>query len=131
MLTEPTPNAQSSVQPQSSDEKNPSPLSLRRMPGGLGLVVGVGVGVAMTLGGMTLMARSDKKAPGASPQEKVSKGSQQSVSVATAQLMPMAQAFTVQGTVEARNWVSIIPKTAGVQIKSISVPWFSLPAGRL
>ncbi len=121
MFLEPTPDAQSSVQPQSPEEKTPSPSSLRRMPGGLGILVGIGVGVAMTMGGMTLVARSDKKAPGASPQEKISKGSQQSVSIATAQLMPMAQAFTVQGTVEARNWVSIIPKTAGVQIKSISV----------
>jgi multidrug efflux pump subunit AcrA (membrane-fusion protein) len=75
----------------------------------------------MTLGGMTLMARSDKQAPASSPPEKIAKGSQQSVSVATAQWMPMAQTFSVQGSVEARNWVSIIPKAAGVQIKSISV----------
>lgn len=121
MLLEPTPDAQSSVQPQASDEKNLSPLSLRKIPSGLGLLVGIGIGVAMTLGGITLVASSDKQPPGAAPQEKVSKGSQQSVSAATAQLMPMAQSFTVQGTVEARNWVSIIPKTAGVQIKSISV----------
>ena len=119
MLPEPTPN--------SSEENSPSTLprrtiSRRTIPGGgIGVLVGIGVGIAMTLGGMTLMARSDKQTPASSTPEKVAKGSQQSVSVATAQWMPMAQTFTVQGSVEARNWVSIIPKVAGVQIKSIAV----------
>jgi HlyD family secretion protein len=83
--------------------------------------VGIGVGVALTLGGMTLMARSDKQAPTTTAPEKAAKGSQQSVSVASAQVMPMAQTFAVQGSVEARNWVSVIPKATGVQIKSIAV----------
>jgi HlyD family secretion protein len=121
MLSEPTPDAQSSAQSQALEENRHSPLFSRRMPVSIGVLVGIGVGVAMTLGGMTLMARSDKQSPAASPQEKVAKGSQQSVSVASAQVMPMAQTFTVQGSVEARNWVSVIPKAAGVQIKSIAV----------
>jgi HlyD family secretion protein len=121
MLTESNSDAPSSIEPQSSNENSLAPLSLRRMQGGVGVLVGIGVGVAMTMGGMTLMARSDKQGAATSPQEKVAKGSQQSVGAATAQLMPMAQTFTVQGTVEARNWVSVIPKVAGVQIKSISV----------
>jgi HlyD family secretion protein len=114
MLSEPTPNP--------SPEHSPSTLPRRIAPRGLGVVVGMGVGIAMTLGGMTLMARSDKQAPAASSTPaKVAKGSQQSVSVAAAQWMPMSQTFAVQGSVEARNWVSVIPKVAGVQIKSIAV----------
>jgi HlyD family secretion protein len=122
MLSEPTPDAQPSIQPKVSDESRQATLSPPKMPsGGIGVLAGIGIGIAITLGGMTLMARSNKQSPAASPQEKVAKGSQQSVSVASAQVMSIAQTFAVQGSVEARNWVSVIPKATGVQIKSIAV----------
>ncbi|NJM76269.1 MAG: efflux RND transporter periplasmic adaptor subunit [Acaryochloridaceae cyanobacterium RU_4_10] len=98
-----------------SSEPMPSPQWLS---GGRGLWLGLVAGLAIAGGGMALTARSAKQAI-LSP--KIAPGSQQSVSVATAQWMPISLTFPVQGSVEARNWVSVMPKSAGVQIKSILV----------
>lgn len=100
-------------------EVSSEPMPSRHwLSGGRGLWLGLVAGLAIAGGGMALTARSAKQTI-LSP--KVAKGSQQSVSVATAQWMPISLTFPVQGSVEARNWVSVIPKSPGVQIKSILV----------
>jgi HlyD family secretion protein len=133
MLSDPPPNLEpakpeSSHSPEVNEkmeemdsfiEVSSEPMSSRHwLSGGRGLWLGLVAGLAIAGGGMALTARSAKQAI-LSP--KLARGSQQSVSVATAQWMPISLTFPVQGTVEARNWVSVIPKSPGVQIKSILV----------
>jgi HlyD family secretion protein len=88
--------------------------------GGRGMLLGLGLGVVIALGGTKLF--SNPTAPTSTP-SKTSKSSVagQSVSVETAQIAGMVQSVPIQGTVQARDWVLVMPKFAGVQVKAILV----------
>ncbi len=85
--------------------------------GGRGVLIGLGLGIAIALGGTKLFSGSP--APPASSQKTPVAG--QSVSIAPVQQTGVVQSLPIQGTVQARDWVLVIPKFAGVQIKSLLV----------
>jgi HlyD family secretion protein len=86
--------------------------------GGRGILLGLGLGIAIALGGTKLFSNSDSN-PTATP-PKVSVAGQ-SVSVEPARLAGVAQSIPIQGTVQARDWVLVMPKFAGVQVKTLLV----------
>ncbi|MGB8701332.1 MAG: efflux RND transporter periplasmic adaptor subunit [Thermosynechococcaceae cyanobacterium] len=116
MLSDPSTTDESAPEPPHTDAVQKPKVSLS---GRGNLMLGMGIGVAIALGGMALMNRSTPKA--ATPPAQANPGGQQSVSVATAQWQTTPQTIPVQGSVEARDWVSVMPRAPGVQIKSISV----------
>jgi HlyD family secretion protein len=89
------------------------------LSGGRGMLIGLGLGMAIAAGGMTLAGRSGKEPAAPAVQKATVAG--QTVSVEAAKLTSVTQTFPVQGTVQARNWVSVIPKAAGVQIQEVRV----------
>ncbi|HEY9823831.1 MAG TPA: efflux RND transporter periplasmic adaptor subunit [Stenomitos sp.] len=91
------------------------------LSGGRGLILGLCLGVAIALGVTALMARPAKEKGAAPGMQSSNQGSRQSVRVSTVAWRSVAQTIPVQGSVEARNWVSVMPKAPGVQIKSIAV----------
>ncbi len=96
----------------------PDSIAIPRPKRGAGLLLGVGLGMAISIGGMTLLRPKDSPVP-APVQRTTATG--QSVSVETVKLMSIAQTFPAQGSVEARDWVSVLPKASGIQIKEIRV----------
>ena len=93
-------------------------IAVPRPKQGVGVLLGVGLGMAIAVGGMTLLRPKESTVP-APVQRTTATG--QSVSVEAVKLMSIAQTFPAQGSVEARDWVSVLPRTAGVQIKEIRV----------
>lgn len=86
--------------------------------GGRGILLGMGLGMTIAIGGMSFLARPK---PTAAPIAQAVAPSGQTVSIETAKLTSVSQTFPTQGNVEARDWVSVMPKAAGVQIKEIRV----------
>ncbi len=86
--------------------------------GGKGVLIGMGFGIAIAVGGMSFLSRPANQAAPAAQQATVAG---QSVTVETVKLTSVAQTFPVQGTVQARDWVSVLPRATGVQIKEIRV----------
>ena len=99
-------------------EIEPGSIAVPRPERGGGVLIGVGLGMAIAVGGMTLLR--PKEAPIPAPVQ-VTTATGQSVSVEPVKLMSIAQTFPAQGSVEARDWVSVLPKAAGIQIKEIRV----------
>jgi HlyD family secretion protein len=91
--------------------------------GGRGILLGLGLGIAIALGGTKLFSNPSpsKSAPTTAPAASKNTAAGQSVSVEAAQIAGVIQSVPIQGTVQARDWVLVIPKFAGVQIKTILV----------
>jgi HlyD family secretion protein len=94
-----------------------------RLSGGRGILLGLGLGIAIALAGTKIFSGSS---PSKSASTTASTASNtnvggQSVSVETAQMAGVIQSVPIQGTVQARDWILVIPKFPGVQIESILV----------
>ncbi len=91
------------------------------LAGTRGLLAGVGIGIAIAAGGMTLLSQTGKPAaaPAADPQSAPVAG--QSVSVEAAKLAFVPKTFSATGSVDAQDWVQVTPQATGVQIQQILV----------
>lgn len=85
--------------------------------GNRGLFLGLGLGIAVTLIGTKLFTSPSQPKTIASQSTAIG----QSVSTITVKTTGVTQSIPIQGTVQAQEWVQVIPKFPGVQIKSISV----------
>lgn len=83
--------------------------------------IAVGLGVAVAIASVAYWNHTQSEQPVAAEPQKSEAPAGQSVQVETAESTLVSQSFPAQGTVEARNWVSVIPKSPGVQIKEIRV----------
>ncbi|WP_233220935.1 efflux RND transporter periplasmic adaptor subunit [Chlorogloea sp. CCALA 695] len=83
------------------------------------LLVGTGLGIGLTGLGMTIMNRPTTK-PAVTPQS-VNLAPSMSVTIASAELTPVARTLSVTGTVNARDLIPVLPQATGLQIKQILV----------
>ena len=98
----------------------PTPRPPQRSRGWLvPLLVGTGLGVGLTGLGMTIMNRPTTK-PVVTPQS-VNLAPSMSVTIAPAELTPVARTLSVTGTVNARDLIPVLPQATGLQIKQILV----------
>ena len=98
----------------------PTPKPPQRSRGWLvPLLVGTGLGIGLTGLGMTIMNRPTTK-PALTPQS-VNLAPSMSVTIAPAELTPVARTLSVTGTVNARDLIPVLPQATGLQIKQILV----------
>ncbi len=98
----------------------PTPKPPQRSRGWLvPLLVGTGLGIGLTGLGMTIMNRPTTK-PAVTPQS-VNLAPSMSVTIASAELTPVARTLSVTGTVNARDLIPVLPQATGLQIKQILV----------
>ena len=98
----------------------PTPKPPQRSRGWLvPLLVGTGLGIGLTGLGMTIMNRPTTK-PAVTPQS-VNLAPSMSVTIAPAELTPVARTLSVTGTVNARDLIPVLPQATGLQIKQILV----------
>ena len=110
------------LQDQYSDEKPSKERALWKfrsesLAGGRGVLMGLGLGVIVTLVGTKLLSGS----PSAPPSVQKASVAGQSVTIVPVRQTGVVQSLPIQGTVQARDWVLVIPKLAGVQIKTLLV----------
>ncbi|AFZ30085.1 efflux transporter, RND family, MFP subunit [Gloeocapsa sp. PCC 7428] len=84
------------------------------------LVVGTGLGVAIAFGGMRFFSRPTLTAPNQTPQQTVAPPSM-SVTVEPVRSTQVARSLSVTGTIAARDLISVLPQTNGLQIRQILV----------
>jgi HlyD family secretion protein len=84
-----------------------------------GVLVGLGLGIAIALIGTKLFSSPSQPTKTATPSQ--ISGAGQSVSTATVKAAGVVQSIPIQGTVQARDWVLVMPKFSGVQVKGILV----------
>ncbi len=97
-----------------------APPSRSRLAGTRGILAGVGIGMAIAVGGMTLLSNSSKPAaPTTTIQEAPVAG--QSVAVEMATLAFVPKTFSATGSVNAQDWAQVMPQATGVQIQQILV----------
>jgi HlyD family secretion protein len=89
--------------------------------GGRGILLGLGLGIAIALGGTKLFSNPSPSKSTSTTAASKNTAAGQSVSVEAAQIAGVIQSVPIQGTVQARDWVLVIPRFAGVQIKTILV----------
>ncbi len=91
--------------------------------GGRGILIGLGLGIVIALGGTKLFSNPSpsKSTSTKAPTSAKKAAAGQSISVETVQMAGVVQSVPIQGTVQARDWVLVIPKFPGVQIKTILV----------
>ncbi|NET35119.1 MAG: efflux RND transporter periplasmic adaptor subunit [Cyanothece sp. SIO1E1] len=101
-----------------------------RRAGGLvgkwGLLIGIGIGIALSVVGTRLLAGSAAKTKVTSPavaqtQPQADNNTAQSVTVMTVKSTPIAQTIAVTGTVNERELLEISPQVSGLQIQQILV----------
>lgn len=97
----------------------PTPKPPQRRGWLVPLLVGTGLGIGLTGLGMTIMNRPTTK-PAVTPQS-VNLAPSMSVTVASAELTPVARTLSVTGTVNARDLIPVLPQATGLQIKQILV----------
>ena len=98
----------------------PTPKPPQRSRGWLvPLLVGTGLGIGLTGLGMTIMNRPTTK-PAVAPQS-VNLAPSMSVTIASAELTPVARTLSVTGTVNARDLIPVLPQATSLQIKQILV----------
>ncbi len=108
--------------PGAQDELASAPTSSSRpertwRSGNRGLFVGLGIGVAITLGATALL-RPAKPVAEASSAPLVAG---QSVAVATTKLALVPKTLTATGNVDSRDWAQVMPQATGLQIQRILV----------
>lgn len=97
----------------------PTPKPPQRRGWLVPLLVGTGLGIGLTGLGMTIMNRPTTK-PAVTPQS-VNLAPSMSVTIASAELTPVARTLSVTGTVNARDLIPVLPQATGLQIKQILV----------
>ncbi len=84
------------------------------------LLVGTGIGIGLAGLGTTIINRPNVTKPAATPSSVIAPPAI-SVTVAPAQLTPVARTLNVTGTVNARDLIPVLPQATGLQIKQILV----------
>lgn len=84
------------------------------------LLLGTGIGIGLTGVGMTIMNRPNAVKPAATAPNEIAPPAT-SVTVAPAQLTPVARTLNVTGTVNARDLIPVLPQATGLQIKQLLV----------
>lgn len=88
------------------------------------VLIGTGLGIALTIGGMRLISaptsNSTAKAPNQTQQDQ-SQPSGMSVTVAPVETTRVTRTLNTTGTVAARELIAIFPEATGLQIKQILV----------
>ncbi|MBD2537654.1 efflux RND transporter periplasmic adaptor subunit [Coleofasciculus sp. FACHB-SPT36] len=91
----------------------------RALSGWKGVALGVGIGIALTAGGMKLLSQpKTAKKPDATQQ---AAPPSQSVTATVAQSAEVARTLTTSGTVEARELIPVLSQTTGLQIQRVLV----------
>jgi RND family efflux transporter MFP subunit len=91
----------------------------RGLSGWKGVALGLGLGIALTAGGMKLLSQpKTAKKPDATQQ---AAPPSQSVTATTAQSAVVARTLTTSGTVEARELIPVLSQTTGLQIQRVLV----------
>jgi RND family efflux transporter MFP subunit len=88
------------------------------LTGSRGLLAGIGIGIAIAAGGMTILSAKNSPAPvqSASPQPQVAG---QSVAVEAVQFSSVPKTYSALGSVDAQSWAQVMPQATGLQIQSI------------
>ncbi|MBW4663805.1 MAG: efflux RND transporter periplasmic adaptor subunit [Chroococcus sp. CMT-3BRIN-NPC107] len=84
------------------------------------MLLGTGIGIGLAGLGMTLINRPDTAKPAATA-PKVNSSPIMTVTIAPAQLTPVARTLNVTGTVNARDLIPVLPQATGLQIQQILV----------
>ncbi|MFE1744835.1 efflux RND transporter periplasmic adaptor subunit [Coleofasciculus sp. H7-2] len=90
----------------------------RGLSGWKGVALGLGLGIALTAGGMKLLSPKTEKKPDATQQ---AAPPSQSVTASVAQSAVVARTLTTSGTVEARELIPVLSQTTSLQIQKILV----------
>jgi HlyD family secretion protein len=85
------------------------------------LLIGVGLGIAITLIGSRLFAGDSSPADEAPVAESAGQVSAQTVSVAPVQIGQVAERLTVTGTIEPADLLAVTPQISGLQIRQVLV----------
>jgi len=100
-------------------EREPQPGTHSWLAGKQGVLVGIGIGLAIAAGGMLLLPRlkpntSDSQAGTATT-------AAQSVTVALVERRPVASTLEATGTVAAADLLPVLPQATGIQIQQVRV----------
>ncbi len=95
------------------DKSDQKPTRLWLKP----LFLGAGLGIAIALGGMSLLSRFPSRQEGAVADKKVNPA--MTVTIATVETARVVRTLKTTGTVAARDLIPVLPQTNGLQIKSI------------
>jgi HlyD family secretion protein len=85
-----------------------------------GLLLGLGIGVLLTLVGTRLLGRTETPVSESEPADQTAIATQ-TVTVATATAATVADTLTVNGTVQATDLLSVSPQASGLQIQQLLV----------
>lgn len=86
-----------------------------------GVLIGTGLGIAITVGGMRLLSRPAAQTPTVAQRQQQSQPAGMSVTVAPVETTRVARTLNTTGTVAARNLIAVLPQTTGLQIEQILV----------
>ncbi len=86
----------------------------------LPMLLGTGIGIGLAGLGMTVMNRPNAVKPAATAPNAIAPPTL-SVTIAPAQITPVARTLNVTGTVNARDLIPVLPQATGLQIKQILV----------
>ena len=85
------------------------------------LLIGIGLGVAITLVGSRFLPGNSSPAEESPVAETVSQASAQTVTVVPAQVGQVSEQLTVTGTVEPADLLAVTPQISGLQIQEVLV----------
>lgn len=106
----------------SSPSRSSLPKAAGKFSQGYGkLLIGVGIGIAIALGGSRLFSGSAPSTEGPPLAESADQVSAQTVTIAPAQIGLVSEQLTVTGTVEPANLLAVTPQIGGLQIREVLV----------
>jgi RND family efflux transporter MFP subunit len=91
-----------------------------------GIAIGIGIGIATTLGGIQILSQvnstaQESPAPAETAPTATEAQATQTVSVATVEARTIARTFNATGTVHAYDMLPILPQATGLQIQEVLV----------
>jgi len=100
-----------------SGRKSPPAL----IAGWSGVMIGIGLGIAITSGGMRILSHAPAK-PTTEDKPSQSQTASQSVTIASVESTPITRTINVTGSVAARgDLIPVLPQTTGLQIRQVLV----------
>jgi HlyD family secretion protein len=84
------------------------------------LLIGTGIGIGLAGLGITIINRPNAPKPATAPSE-LALPPTMTVTIAPAELTPVARTLSVTGTVNARDLIPVLPQATGLQIEQILV----------